>query len=74
MGGSRESTHSGENPFTAELTEFCSSCRAETSHVATIRIQTENPDRNPGETTRQPYRISGCAECGETTERRAMNL
>ena len=60
----------GSDPFTTELTEFCSSCMDETPHVVTLRILNDGSDAS----SRQPYRISGCARCGETTKRRAMNL
>lgn len=75
MEGSREAGATGEtNPFTARRTEFCGACTAETRHVATIRIVGEERGEPPGGGTRQPYRVSRCTECGETTRRRAVSL
>lgn len=75
MEGSREPGTAGEtNPFTARRTEFCGACTAETRHVATIRIEGDEAGAASGGGTRQPYRISRCTECGETTRRRAVNV
>lgn len=54
-----------------ELTEECDDCERETLHEVSIELRTENPEFV---TSREPYRVTECRECGEVEEVRMNNV
>ncbi len=61
------------DPSSAEVLEFCPTCREQTSHVATIDFLVENRESEHAPNSRQPYRVAECQECGTETRQRATN-
>ncbi|MEF8821372.1 MAG: hypothetical protein V5A52_03780 [Halovenus sp.] len=57
----------------ADMTEECSSCDRQTPHTVSVEILTESAKEENSEYSREPYRVSECLECGETTTRRMNN-
>lgn len=62
-----------ENSAFAEITEPCNGCNESTPHDVRIEIQTESQKRENTEFSREPYRVTECVECGETTSERMNN-
>ncbi|MBX0323772.1 hypothetical protein EGH21_12105 [Halomicroarcula sp. F13] len=56
-----------------DMSEACSNCGRETPHEVTLQIQTESTKRENAEFSREPYRVSECLVCGETTNTRMNN-
>jgi len=50
--------------------EECNECDRETPHEATIEMRTEKANGENVGASRQPYRVTECQICGETTTRR----
>jgi hypothetical protein len=53
--------------------EPCSTCGVKTLHEVRVEIRTESSKNENAEFSREPYRISVCAECGEETTMRMNN-
>ena len=56
-----------------ELAEFCEHCEHETPHAVSIELKTESSKSENAEFSREPYRVSECRLCGETTTTRMNN-
>lgn len=56
-----------------DVTEECSTCDATTPHQVRIELLTEGGDGENAEYSREPYRITECRACGETTSTRMNN-
>jgi hypothetical protein len=56
-----------------DMTEECLSCDRQTPHSVSVEILTESTKDENTEYSREPYRVSECIECGETTTRRMNN-
>lgn len=63
-----------KKPHHVQLVESCTGCGEDTEHQVRLQILEENnsPDRESRSFSREPYRVSKCAVCGET-ERVRMN-
>ncbi|UPV76533.1 hypothetical protein M0R89_18545 (plasmid) [Halorussus limi] len=59
-----------QNSTFAETTEMCEECEESTPHDVTIEIQTESKKKENTEFSREPYRVTECMKCGETTAKR----
>lgn len=57
----------------ADLTEECPCCDRQTPHDVSVQILTESTKEQNSEYSREPYRVSECRECGETTTTRMNN-
>jgi hypothetical protein len=57
----------------ADVTEDCGSCGRATPHSVAVKILTESGKRENAEFSREPYRVSECRLCGETTTTRMNN-
>lgn len=62
-----------QNSTFAETTESCEQCGEKTPHDVHIEIQTESKKTENTEFSREPYRVTECMECGETTSQRMNN-
>jgi len=56
-----------------DMTEECERCEHRTPHTVSVEILTESTKDQNSEYSREPYRVSECLECGETTSRRMNN-
>ncbi|WP_254272078.1 hypothetical protein [Haloarcula marina] len=56
-----------------DMTESCVVCERETPHDIRLEIQTESSKPENAEFSREPYRVSECQVCGETTSTRMNN-
>lgn len=56
-----------------DMREACEACGGLTPHTVTVKILTESGKRQNAEFSREPYRVSECHVCGETTTRRMNN-
>ena len=52
------------------IVESCQSCGKETVHDVRVEIRTESNKQQNVEFSREPYRVSECAECGAETVQR----
>lgn len=71
--GGVEVTKRGEGPDGndgSDRIEQCAVCSTETPHDVRIEIRTENEEAEHSSYSREPYRISVCAVCGEEIVRR----
>lgn len=57
----------------AAMSEACSDCGRETPHSVRVEIQTESDKPENAEFSREPYRVSECRVCGDTTLTRMNN-
>lgn len=55
------------------IEEQCDTCGQATPHEVTIDILTESSSEENAEFSREPYRISECERCGDTTKTRMNN-
>ncbi|MFC7078991.1 hypothetical protein [Halorussus caseinilyticus] len=62
-----------QNSAFSETTEICDDCGESTPHDVSIEIQTESKKSENTEFSREPYRVTECLECGETTSKRMNN-
>ncbi|MFC4550723.1 MULTISPECIES: hypothetical protein [Halorussus] len=53
--------------------EACEACGEETPHIVSIEILTESQKRENAAFSREPYRVTECRVCGETTQQRMNN-
>jgi hypothetical protein len=56
-----------------EMTEACEHCDGETPHAISIELRTESDESENAQFSREPYRVSECAVCGETRLQRMNN-
>jgi len=56
-----------------DISEICPGCDRETPHDVSVQIQTESDKPENAEFSREPYRVSTCRLCGETTSTRMNN-
>ncbi|MHB9287798.1 hypothetical protein ACKVMT_12265 [Halobacteriales archaeon Cl-PHB] len=57
----------------ADVAERCEACGRRTPHSVAVQILTESGKRENAEFSREPYRVSECRVCGETTRTRMNN-
>jgi len=57
----------------SSITEECEDCEQETAHEISIEMRTEGADSDHPEFSREPYRVSECQRCGETSTERMNN-
>lgn len=57
----------------ADVTEDCETCGRTTPHSVTLEILTESGNPVNAEFSREPYRVSECRVCGQTTSTRMNN-
>jgi hypothetical protein len=57
----------------ADIAEACEDCGRRTPHTVTVKILTESGKRQNAEFSREPYRVTECTICGQTTTRRMNN-
>ena len=62
-----------KNGGLGDMTEQCSTCGGLTPHSVGVKILTESGKRQNAEFSREPYRVSECHICGETTSTRMNN-
>jgi hypothetical protein len=56
-----------------DVVEYCVSCDASTPHTARIELRTESAKETNAEYSREPYRVTECARCGEHRSQRMNN-
>lgn len=56
-----------------ERSEHCPTCDRETAHTVSLQIVTESDSVDNAVFSREPYRVSECLVCGETTAVRMNN-
>jgi hypothetical protein len=56
------------------IEEECATCGQATAHEVTVDILTESGNEENAEFSREPYRISECKRCGETSKVRMNNV
>lgn len=57
------------------ITEHCEHCNRETSHTVQIQLRTEGDEEDENAMySREPYRVSECQGCGETSAVRMNNV
>ncbi|ODR82687.1 hypothetical protein BG842_18055 [Haladaptatus sp. W1] len=66
-------TKSGDG-FVTDIVESCPECGRQTPHEVKIEIRTENGDSDNAVFSREPYRVSTCTGCGNTTATRMNNV
>lgn len=52
-----------------DVTEECSDCRRTTHHRVVIELRTEGNGENAA-FSKEPYRVTRCADCGATRSQR----
>lgn len=57
----------------ADMTEDCATCGRATPHSVSVEILTESGKRENAAFSREPYRVSECRLCGQTTTTRMNN-
>ncbi|WP_458207850.1 DUF7835 family putative zinc beta-ribbon protein [Haladaptatus sp. NG-SE-30] len=57
----------------ADFVETCDTCGIDTPHQVDIEIRTESDESKNAEFSREPYRVTTCERCGETTASRMNN-
>ncbi|WP_458210519.1 DUF7835 family putative zinc beta-ribbon protein [Haladaptatus sp. NG-SE-30] len=55
------------------VVELCEPCSRNTSHEVWIEIRTESKQAENVKFSREPYRVTMCKTCGETTRQRMNN-
>lgn len=56
---------SKSEPGLTELTEYCDNCGVRTPHNVSIELKTESTKQTNQEFSREPYRVTECAKCGD---------
>jgi hypothetical protein len=52
------------------LREYCDHCEQKTPHTVQIELRTESEDDEHAGCSREPYRLSECERCEDTTSLR----
>jgi formate dehydrogenase assembly factor FdhD len=55
------------------MQEECSTCERATPHSISVELKTESSQSENAEFSREPYRVSECSVCGETSTQRMNN-
>ncbi|WP_433632345.1 hypothetical protein [Halomicrococcus sp. NG-SE-24] len=58
---------------TGDVEESCDNCAGTTPHQVQIKIRTESDKNENTEFSREPYRVTECLSCGQTTSQRMNN-
>ena len=53
--------------------EFCEHCERDTPHTVAIELRTESDNAENHEFSREPYRVSTCLDCEDTSVLRMNN-
>lgn len=61
------------SPHIRDFAEYCGDCGEQTPHDVSIELRIENERSDRPLLSREPYRITTCAECGRTTSTRMNN-
>jgi uncharacterized Zn finger protein len=61
------------NQDLTKTVEQCTHCGTQTPHRVTVEILTESTDNMNAAFSREPYRMSECTRCGNTTRKRMNN-
>ena len=69
----RKVTMATQNQSFQAITESCDECERETPHEVSVQIRTESQKRENAEFSREPYRVTECEICGETSSQRMNN-
>lgn len=69
----RKVTMATRNQNFQAITEACNECQRETPHEVRVQIRTESQKRENAEFSREPYRVTECELCGETSSQRMNN-
>lgn len=65
---------SSTQPGNAAIAEHCEHCNRETQHTVQIQLLTESKKDNANAVySREPYRVSECLGCGNSTSVRMNN-
>ena len=56
-----------------DVEEPCDNCATATPHDVNIKIRTESDKDENTEFSREPYRVTECLDCGETSSQRMNN-
>jgi len=62
-----------KNPQSEGVTEECSTCGHNQPHSVSIKLVTESDKDENASFSREPYRVTECQVCGETTKTRMNN-
>lgn len=57
-----------------DVREFCDNCDQETPHAVQIELRVESTKTENQEFSREPYRVSTCADCESTSELRMNHV
>ncbi len=69
----RKVTMATQNQSFQAITESCDDCERDTPHEVSVEIKTESQKRENAEFSREPYRVTECQVCGETSSQRMNN-
>lgn len=69
----RKVTMATQNQSFQAITEACNECGRDTPHEVSVQIRTESQKRENAEFSREPYRVTECKNCGETSSQRMNN-
>lgn len=69
----RKVTMATQNQSFQAITESCNDCDRDTPHEVSVQIKTESQKRENAEFSREPYRVTECQVCGETSSQRMNN-
>lgn len=69
----RKVTMATKNQGFQAITESCTECERETPHEVSVHIRTESQKRENAEFSREPYRVTECKVCGDTSSQRMNN-
>jgi hypothetical protein len=60
--------------ISGDVEEACDNCPGTTPHEVQIEIRTESDKDRNAEFSREPYRVTKCLECGQTTNQRMNDV
>ena len=69
----RKVTMATQNQSFQAITESCDECGRDTPHEVSVQIRTESQKRENAEFSREPYRVTECQVCGESSSQRMNN-
>ena len=69
----RKVTMATQNQNFQAITESCDDCERDTPHEVSVEIKTESQKRENAEFSREPYRVTECQVCGQTSSQRMNN-
>lgn len=56
-----------------DVVEHCVTCNKSTPHDARIELRTESSKETNAQYSREPYRVTECIVCGESSSQRMNN-